>query len=174
MDEWEKIKEKTKPLKSKRSFKNGEVFSKVDEDISDKVEVVRKPKIQKSKNLTEKSIYVKPIFHTLDDAGRVSKSSLKALKEGRVDAKIDLHFNSLFEAHEKFTNFIKSNANSGKRTLLVITGKGLHSSSDTTINSSLLDWVNGDQDLASKIVYINYASRDKGGEGAYVILLKRN
>ena len=102
-------------------------------------------------------------------------------KKRKERFKYDLHGYSLDEANQKVKEIIISCANKNYREILLITGKGLHSTSDrdsyvskefSKLKYSVPDFIQNNNDLKRLIVSISDADRIDGGEGAILIRLK--
>ena len=96
--------------------------------------------------------------------------------------KIDLHGHSLDDANKIVKKFIIDAFNKGCSKILIITGKGLHSSSydDPYISKSLgvlknsiPEYIKNDDNLKSLIIKIYDAEPKDGGGGAINIFLKK-
>ena len=102
-------------------------------------------------------------------------------KKKKERFKYDLHGYSLDEANQKVKEIIISCANENYREILLITGKGLHSTSDSDsyvskefskLKYSVPDFIQNNNELKRLIVSISDADRIDGGEGAILIRLK--
>ena len=102
-------------------------------------------------------------------------------KKKKERFKYDLHGYSLDEANQKVKEIIVSCANENYREILLITGKGLHSTSDrdsyvskefSKLKYSVPDFIQNNNELKKLIVSISDADRIDGGEGAFLIKLK--
>ena len=102
-------------------------------------------------------------------------------KKKKERFKYDLHGYSLDEANKKVKEIIVSCANDNYREIVLITGKGLHSTSDrdsyvskefSKLKYSVPDFIQNDNELKRLIVSISDADRIDGGEGAILIRLK--
>ena len=102
-------------------------------------------------------------------------------KKKKERFKYDLHGYSLDEANQKVKEIIVSCANENYREILLITGKGLHSTSDrdsyvskefSKLKYSVPDFIQNKNELKRLIVSISDADRIDGGEGAILIRLK--
>ena len=102
-------------------------------------------------------------------------------KKKKERFKYDLHGYSLDEANQKVKEIIVSCANENYREILLITGKGLHSTSDrdsyvskefSKLKYSVPDYIKNNNDLKKLITSITDADRIDGGEGAILIRLK--
>ena len=95
--------------------------------------------------------------------------------------KFDLHGYTLDEANKKVKDIIISCSKNKYREILLITGKGLHSTSgkDTYVSNDLSklrfsvpDFINSDDELKNYIISIEEAEKKDGGDGAILIKLK--
>ena len=95
---------------------------------------------------------------------------------------IDLHGNSLDEANKIIENFINKNYEQGINKLIVVTGKGLHSSNEKDpyvskdlgiLKYSVPEFIKNNKDLMEKINEIKEADLNDGGSGAFYIYLKK-
>ena len=102
-------------------------------------------------------------------------------KKKKERFKYDLHGYSLDEANQKVKEIIISCANKNYREILLITGKGLHSTSDrdsyvskefSKLKYSVPDFIQNNNEPKRLIVSISDADRIDGGEGAILIRLK--
>ena len=109
------------------------------------------------------------------------EKSLFQDKKRKERFKYDLHGYSLDEANQKVKEIIISCANENYREILLITGKGLHSTSDrdsyvskefSKLKHSVPDFIQNNYDLKKLITSITDADRIDGGEGAILIRLK--
>ena len=96
--------------------------------------------------------------------------------------KFDLHGFTLEEANDKVREVITYCVEKKYKELLLITGKGIHSTNeeDTYVSKnfgklkySVPDFIKSDTELNSLIISINEASIKDGGEGAILIKLKK-
>ena len=95
---------------------------------------------------------------------------------------IDLHGNSLDKANKIIENFINKNYEQGINKLIVVTGKGLHSSNEKDpyvskdlgiLKYSVPEFIKNNKDLMEKINEIKEADLNDGGSGAFYIYLKK-
>ena len=95
--------------------------------------------------------------------------------------KFDLHGYTLDEANKKVKEIIISCSKNRYREILLITGKGLHSTSgeDTYVSNDLSklrysvpEFINSDDQLKNYIISIKEAEKKDGGDGAVLIKLK--
>ena len=95
--------------------------------------------------------------------------------------KFDLHGYTLDEANKKVKEIIISCSKNKYREILLITGKGLHSTSgeDTYVSRDLSklrysvpEFIGSDNELKNYIISIEEAEKKDGGDGAILIKLK--
>ncbi len=95
--------------------------------------------------------------------------------------KFDLHGYTLDEANSKVKEIIEHCIKNKFRELLLITGKGIHSTSDDNafisqdlgkLKHSVPEFIKTSSDLNKFIISINDAEKKDGGEGALIIKLK--
>lgn len=104
------------------------------------------------------------------------------LKRGKlpIEATIDLHGLSRDNAHDAVVQFIQNSAQSGKRCVLVITGKGSRQSGNDgqmiqkpgVLKQSLPEWLRSPP-LKNLVLRYTHARPQHGGEGAFYVLLRR-
>ena len=97
--------------------------------------------------------------------------------------KFDLHGYTLDEANKKVKEIIISCRENKYREILLITGKGLHSTSgkDTYVSKDLSklkysvpEFINTDAELKNFIISMSEADKKDGGDGAILIKLKNS
>ena len=107
------------------------------------------------------------------------KSIASSLRKERY--KFDLHGFTLDEANKKVREIILSCINNRYKEILLITGKGLHSTTenDTYVSKSLSklkfsvpEFIGNNDELSKHIISITGADIKDGGEGAILIKLK--
>ena len=95
--------------------------------------------------------------------------------------KFDLHGYSLIDANNKAKEVLLYCSEKNIREILLITGKGLHSKTDSVYESdkfnklkySVPDFLMSNTETSGLISNIKIAEADKGGEGAIVVKLKK-
>ena len=101
------------------------------------------------------------------------------LRKGRL--RFDLHGFTLQEANEKVKEIIFSAADNQYKEVLLITGKGLHSNTDSDayvskdlskLKFSVPEFINNNNDINKYISSISEAPIQDGGDGAILIKLK--
>ena len=113
----------------------------------------------------------------------LDKRNAQRLRRGQMDieARLDLHGHTREAAHRALSDFITANAATGKRCVLVITGKGTPRAHDDDgfmpertlgiLRKEVPRWLSGE--LKSHIVAWTPAVAKDGGGGALYVLLKR-
>jgi len=102
-------------------------------------------------------------------------------QERKSRFKFDLHGYTLDEANKKVNEIIFSCAKNKYREILLITGKGLHSTSDndayvsknlSKLKYSIPEFIKNSKELSKLIISISDADIKDGGEGAIIVKLK--
>ena len=135
----------------------------------------------KKKNLSEedKKIWEDYTKSPSDVYDKEKKSIASSLRKERY--KFDLHGFTLDEANKKVREIILSCINNRYKEILLITGKGLHSTTenDTYVSKSLSklkfsvpEFIGNNDELSKHIISIAGADMKDGGEGAILIKLK--
>ncbi|MES2984347.1 MAG: Smr/MutS family protein [Pseudomonadota bacterium] len=100
------------------------------------------------------------------------REAAKALKPyGPVQATLDLHGLTKLAAHERVHGFIAQQQRSGRRHLIIITGKGRGGEAGV-LRSNLPHWLN-EAPLRPLISLLAYARPEKGGAGVLHVVVKR-
>ena len=95
--------------------------------------------------------------------------------------KFDLHGFSLEGANKKIKEILQHCVDNHYKELLVITGKGIHSTNDQDaftsrdfgkLKYSIPDYIKSNEELNKLVVSINNAQKEDGGEGALLLKLK--
>ena len=96
--------------------------------------------------------------------------------------KFDLHGFSLIDANKKVKEIITECYHKHCYEILLVTGKGIHSNTHSNsyvsdrlskLRYSIPEYINSDKNLFDKVVSINTAEIEDGGEGALVIKIKK-
>ena len=107
-------------------------------------------------------------------------NQINSLKKGRY--RFDLHGFSLDEANNKVREIILSCIEKKYKEILLITGKGLHSTNDQNVYSakdlgklkySVPEFIKSDSELSVLVLSVKNAEAKDGGEGALIIKLKK-
>jgi len=105
----------------------------------------------------------------------LDKATAKRMRRGqvRLDGRIDLHGQTQAEAHRALDAFLDAAYMSGKREVLVITGKGTRADGSIgVLREQVPRWLSSYPNRA-KVVAFSYASAKDGGEGALYVRLKK-
>jgi len=116
-----------------------------------------------------------PFLHHGDVAG-IDKKMAEKIRQGKIaiQGRIDLHGLTQSSAFPALHNFIIQSQNSGKRCVLVITGKGTRSDGSSGIlQNSTPHWLNH-PDLRPSILMFCHARPKDGGTGALYVYLRKN
>ena len=135
----------------------------------------------KKKDLSEKDIntwetYLKNPTDLYD-----KEKNNKKNQERKERFRFDLHGHTLDEANQRVRDIIFSCVKQKYKEILLITGKGLHSSQDDVYKSSQFsklrysvpEFINSEPEISKLVLSINTSSKKDGGEGALVVKLRR-
>ena len=150
------------------------------------ISTIEYPSIQKSPATLRRVIkaspkaYPKKACNPLPDfshgaAAWLNRQSARKIRRGKIviEGRLDLHGMIQTEAYRHLLDFLERAYFSGKRTVLIITGKGTTRNGEIGIlRQSAPRWLN-EQPIKSWIRDFNYATPSDGGEGALYIFLRR-
>ena len=108
-------------------------------------------------------------------AASLDRRSARKMRRGKIiiEGRLDLHGMIQSEAHRHLLSFLERAYFSGKRTVLIITGKGLTRNGEIGIlRQAVPRWLNA-QPVKNWIRGFDHAAPSDGGEGALYILLRR-
>jgi len=124
----------------------------------------------------------KNFHHTLElnTKADIDKQTFKRFKkeEFPLEGTLDLHGLTIDSAYTAVYHFIVSSYNQNKRTVLIVTGKGLeHNNQDIfepkgSLKQIVPEWLKNDE-LKNMILTFIHPSPKLGGSGALYILLRR-
>lgn len=102
----------------------------------------------------------------------IDRRTAENLKRGKmsIEARLDLHGMTQIEAHRALTAFVAGQHESGRRCVLVVTGKGREGGG--VLRAMVPQWLNA-AELRPRVLAFNYAQPRDGGDGALYILLRR-
>jgi len=119
---------------------------------------------------------VKPLPElTHEEQPGLDKATAKRMRRGqvRLEGRVDLHGQTQAEAHRVLDAFLDAAYMSGKREVLVITGKGTRADGSIgVLREQVPRWLSSYPNR-SKVVAFSYASAKDGGEGALYVRLKK-
>lgn len=102
----------------------------------------------------------------------MDKRTAEKLSKGQmvIEGRIDLHGLTEAQAHSALNKFLATSHAMGRRSVLVITGKGVEGKG--VLRQALPKWLNG-AELRPLVLGVSQAKQKDGGEGAFYVLLKR-
>lgn len=111
------------------------------------------------------------------EAGRAAgldRRTMERLRKGRMrpEARLDLHGMTANAAHAALERFLAESQRSGRRCVLVITGKGALGSGGGVIRRELAAWLNSEANRP-RILGFAQARPADGGGGAFYVLIRR-
>lgn len=118
-------------------------------------------------------------------AGRpveMDRQAYRKMTRGKLkpEARLDLHGMTLSEAHPELNRFIRQAHSTGKRLVLVITGKGKYRDEGGPIPTrtgvlkhQVPQWLQ-QSGLQGLVLQVTSASQNYGGSGAYFVYLRRH
>lgn len=109
-----------------------------------------------------------------DELKPLAGNRLRQVKRGVVSVshQLDLHGLTREEALEALPRFLNSARMKGQKAVLVITGKGNHSSEEPVLHQAVASWLRD----AGRSIVLEFAPapREMGGSGAYVVFLRQS
>ena len=91
----------------------------------------------------------------------------------QIEGRLDLHGMTQTKAHRALLNFLEGAYYEGRRSVLVITGKGLSKDGEVgVLRRAVPRWLN-EQPMNAWIKGFDHAARQHGGEGAIYVLIRR-
>lgn len=159
---WECYTREVKPIRKKRFKPRATVnmIDKAEARAAASTEPVKLTKIGVSRSLD------KDVFKSLE------RNREKFLRQGdiRIDAKLDLHGMTQVEAFEALADFMRKKTKAGKRTFLIITGKGRDGKG--VLRRNLEVWL-GQLPEACSVLALRSAAPKHGGEGAFYVVMRK-
>ena len=110
------------------------------------------------------------------------KDNFQSKIKSKKTRSLDLHGKTLDEANQIIENFIRKSYEDNVHKLIIVTGKGLHSSNEKDpyvskdlgiLKYSIPNFLNNNTELMKMISNISEASIEDGGSGAFYIFLKK-
>lgn len=104
----------------------------------------------------------------------VDRRQAERFRKGKlpIEGKIDLHGRTQQDAHDDLLAFLKRAHAAGRRTVLVVTGKGMTTSRTGILRQAVPRWLN-EPSFRPLVLAFDYAEPQHGGEGALYVLIKR-
>lgn len=105
----------------------------------------------------------------------VSRETLRSLARGdiRAEGTCDLHGLGAEAARRRIQQFVRDSAVAGRRAVLVICGRGLHSGSEGPVLREVAVSEVCSRQARAHVLAFSTASPARGGDGALAILLRR-
>ena len=116
-----------------------------------------------------------PPLLTHGDAAGLDKKTAQRLKCGRLDIedRLDLHGHTQTAAHRTLERFLQDAFKNGKRTVLVITGKGdAYAGKPGVLKLAVPGWLNV-MPMRQWVAGFSYAAPKDGGDGALYVRIRR-
>ena len=110
------------------------------------------------------------------------KDNFQSKIKSKKTRSLDLHGKTLDEANQIIENFIRKSYEDKVHKLIIVTGKGLHSSNEKDpyvskdlgiLKYSIPNFLKNNAELMGLISNISEASIEDGGSGAFYIFLKK-
>ena len=110
------------------------------------------------------------------------KDNFQSEIKSKKTRSLDLHGKTLDEANQIIENFIRKSYEDKVHKLIIVTGKGLHSSNEKDpyvskdlgiLKYSIPNFLKNNTELMELISNISEASVEDGGSGAFYIFLKK-
>ncbi len=111
-----------------------------------------------------------------------NKDNFQSEIKSKKTRSLDLHGKTLDEANQIIENFIRKSYEDKVHKLIIVTGKGLHSSNEKDpyvskdlgiLKHSVPNFLKNNSELMELISNISEASIEDGGSGAFYIFLKK-
>ena len=111
-----------------------------------------------------------------------NKDNFQSEIKSKKTRSLDLHGKTLDEANQIIENFIRKSYEDKVHKLIIVTGKGLHSSNEKDpyvskdlgiLKHSIPNFLKNNVELMELILNISEASIEDGGSGAFYIFLKK-
>ena len=111
-----------------------------------------------------------------------NKDNFQSKIKSKKTRSLDLHGKTLDEANQIIENFIRKSYEDKVHKLIIVTGKGLHSSNEKDpyvskdlgiLKHSIPNFLKNNVELMELISNISEASIEDGGSGAFYIFLKK-
>ena len=103
----------------------------------------------------------------------VNRATLRDLASGvrAPEATLDLHRFTARDAERKLREFLAAGSAAGHHCVLVVSGRGNHSSSEPVLRQAIVDWIAGP--MSRYALALTTATPRHGGDGAFYVLLRR-
>jgi DNA-nicking Smr family endonuclease len=104
----------------------------------------------------------------------IDRATAERLKRGRhpIEGRLDLHGRTQAEAHRDLIDFVEASYQSGRRCVLVITGRGLGPDGPGVLKCAVPRWL-AEASVRRRVLAVASAQPRHGGAGALYLLLRR-
>ena len=111
---------------------------------------------------------------THGSAAGVDRRQTVRLRRGQlpIDGTLDLHGDTQAEAHRRLNAYLERAQATGKRCVLVVTGRGLGKAEGGVLRTQVPRWLNLPPNRA-RVLAFDIAQPKHGGDGALYVLLRR-
>jgi len=108
------------------------------------------------------------------DIAGLDRRTGQRFKRGQlpVEARLDLHGLTQAEAHRELDGFLSRQYMTGKRCVIVVTGKGVGKDGGGVLRAAVPRWLN-EAPNRERVLAFEYARQKDGGAGALYVLMKR-
>ncbi len=162
-EDWEQFKKTVSPLKNQKRqiLKQHKTFK-----------TNQKEKLDKDIELMD--------IKVSESWGALEKNILRKIQRGklRVSNSLDLHGSNISDSKKLVFDFVNNNFQNDKRILLIITGKGKRMFVEDKwkgtgiLKTKIPIWLTS-LALSKKIIWFDHAPSNMGGEGAFIVYLKK-
>ena len=162
-EDWEQYKKTVIPIKNQKR----------------QIRKQHKPLKVNKKEKTDKEFELMDI-KVSDGWGVLEKNILRKIQKGKlkISASLDLHGSNISDSKKLVYDFVNYNSQNDKRVLLIITGKGKRLFVEDEwkgtgiLKTKIPIWLTS-LALSKKIVWFDHAPSNMGGEGAFIVYLKK-
>ena len=162
-EDWEQFKKTVIPIKNQKR----------------QIRKQHKPLKVNKKEKTDKEFELMDI-KVSDGCGVLEKNILRKIQKGKlkISASLDLHGSNISDSKKLVYDFVNYNSQNDKRVLLIITGKGKRLFVEDEwkgtgiLKTKIPIWLTS-LALSKKIVWFDHAPSNMGGEGAFIVYLKK-
>ncbi|MCT4574786.1 MAG: Smr/MutS family protein [Alphaproteobacteria bacterium] len=166
----------TKDLKNKAKL---EIHKNISNEVESEAEDFLNLKLSKEEILrfrgdVKEDLIALPDLVLGEKSAGIDKNTNKKFTSGKmpIEARLDMHGMTQEQALKELISFISRSYSTGKRCVVVITGKGTFGKSKAVLKKSFPKWINY-PDIRPKILSFSPAIKKDGGSGAFYVFLKR-
>jgi DNA-nicking Smr family endonuclease len=124
--------------------------------------------------MTGLNVDFKDDYDLPEEQGKAIPRRMKQIKQGRLkpESKLDLHGCTRNEVIPKIKNFLQNAQMLGMETLLIVTGRGLHSEGgEPVLRNEVESYLNRNSD--GLVAEWSRAPKEYGGEGALILFVRK-